>query len=262
MVTTHAECNLTTSYVEGQVLCNSKNCAIVKMRRSVLPYNSTNLSSLDMHDEVRSQNFFAAFVNSTGVGRDATPCALEYYFTHPGMPFSLTLDWPPIYPIGNHLFAQRFTQLLNTYYLDGIDPAAITGNFSITDQASYNTKSAKGTLQTEQDVLKCHRGWLAILALVSSVMLLMGLTRTILGSRKRGPDVLDSFSLAVRNSPYVDLPDSAKVSSMDDGIEFSRKVRNVKVRLGDVCAEKEVGRIAIGMTGNGTMRLKERRLYE
>ena len=96
-------------------------------------------------------------------------------------------------------------------------------------------------------------------------MLLMGLTRTILGFRRHGPDVLDIFSLAIRNNPYVDLPDSAKVSSMDDGIEFSRKVRNLKVRLGDVCAEKEVGRIAIGMTGkggSGTVRLKGRRLYE
>ena len=263
--TTHAQCNLLTSYIDGQVICDNKDCAVVSVRKSTLPHNSTNLSSLDL-DWVNTYYFFKGFVNSTGIGHDATSSPLEAYFKDPDLPFSSSLqDWSPIYPIGNRLFAQRFTQLLNTYYIGGINPGAITGDFSSANVTGYTTETTTGALQTNQIVLKCNKGWLTVLVAVSLVMLLMGLAGTILGLRRHGPDVLDSFSSAIRNNPYVELPNNSRVSSMDDGVDFSRKIRSLKVKLGDVCAEKEIGRVAIGSIGNrraGVMRLKKQRLYE
>ena len=202
--TTHAKCTLTTSYVEVQVACDGKNCAVQAIRRSVLPHNSSTISSLDS-PVIEDQFFFGAFINSTGVAHPDSPTPLEYYFLQPDLPYSLLeIESPPIYPIGKVAFAQRFAQLLNTYYIIGIGPNAITGNFSANANSSnvgfYQSQATTSTLQTRRTVLKCNRGWLTVLVFTSLVMLLLGLTGTVLGVMRRGPDVLDTFALAVRHN--------------------------------------------------------------
>ena len=265
-ITTRADCSLRTSYVECQVQCNGKNCSVVALRNSTLPAHSTSVTSLDLFEGTAYVDFFRAFINSTGLGHEATLSPLEMYLLDPESPFAILEDWPSIFPIGQQIFEQRFAQLMNSYYFAGIQPDAVTGNFSnpgIGD--NYQVQSASGTLQTKLTVLTYNRGWLATLVLASLVMLLFGIAGTVLNMRRHGPDVLDTFSLAIRYNSHVELPEGTRVSSMVDGMEYSRKVRDLKVRLGDVHSEKEIGMVAIsnkGTAGIGATKLKQGRLYE
>ena len=268
-ITTRANCSLKTSYVECQVQCNGNNCSVVALRNSTLPAHSTSVTSLDLFEGTAYINFFIAFINSTGVGHEATLSPLEMYLTDPESAFAVgedTDDWPSIFPIGRQVFEQRFAQLMNSYYFAGIQPNAITGNFSNPGLGdAYQVQSASGTLRTKFTVLTYNRGWLATLILASLVMLLLGIVGTVLNMRRRSPDVLDSFSLAIRYNVHVELPDGTQVSSMVDGVEFSRKVRNLKVRLGDVHSEREIGMVAISnkeIGGIGATKLRQERLYE
>ena len=95
-------------------------------------------------------------------------------------------------------------------------------------------------------------------------MLMFGLAGTVLGLLRHGPDVLDSFSLALRNNPYVRLPNDTQATSMDSEADFARAMKGLEIRLGDVQPESAIGRIAIGMAGDGgagAAMLKGGRLY-
>ena len=96
--TTRAACNLTTSYVEGQVFCESKDCAVIAIRRSNLPHNSTNISSVDYPDAISTLNFFQAFITSTGTIHAGTPNPLAYYFNNPDAPYNPNGTWPQFIP--------------------------------------------------------------------------------------------------------------------------------------------------------------------
>ena len=63
---------------------------------------------------------------------------------------------------------------------------------------------------------------------------------------------------------YVDLPDGIRVNSMVDGMDFSRRIGDLMVRLGDVHSDQNAGTVAIGTVPRGETGatvLKKRRMY-
>lgn len=95
--------------------------------------------------------------------------------------------------------------------------------------------------------------------MASIIMLVLGVGGTILKYLSVGPDVLGYVSMLV-DSPWV----SADVASHMDGLEKTRSLKDMKLRMEDVRDGEQVGRIAVtsvqGRANNGR-RLKPYRLY-
>jgi hypothetical protein len=281
-ILTIANCTVTMRYVEVQIKCDGHTCESTAVRPSTNPANHTDGAGLSSLDEAHFtplnglgqqstmyMSFLADFTNATNpaVGCDTTLCppsVIEAYLADPANTVLQTAT-TKLWKLGDEIISQRFTQLFNTYWIDSVAPAPVSGNFSLeysefgTTQ-QYNTDSTLGTITTTQRVIECNYKWLAILLICSLVLFFIGLATVVLTALRRGPDVLDRFSPLLRYSRFANIPHK---SSMEDAADQSRRLRNVTVRLGDIRPEEEVGYIAIGVL-DGThpvQKLSTRRTY-
>lgn len=78
-----------------------------------------------------------------------------------------------------------------------------------------------------------------------------------LGLVTRVPDILGYVSTLARDDPYFER----QVPSHLDGLEATRAVRNVRVIVGDVHQEADVGHVAFASMGIGPQRVSKKRLY-
>ncbi|KIW02632.1 uncharacterized protein PV09_06073 [Verruconis gallopava] len=278
---TVANCTMSMEYVELQVRCDGATCKSLRARPAPTPathiqsfyaeaakkINLTDYTPLNglAQPGVSVTSFWKNFVNSTNpsIACDTSTCTtsgIEGYLVDPNSPFSFTTT-PLIWQQGNELISQRFTQLINTYWINSVAPRSTTGNFSGPTEAStnaYNTDSFVGTIQTAQEVLKVNMVWLVILLVAAAAMFLCGIYSSLMGMRRRGPDILDSFTALLRDNPYVQ---DEHYSSMEDASAQARRLRNTVVQLGDVRHADEVGHVAVGWA-NSTGPLDPLKMYD
>jgi hypothetical protein len=211
---TEARCDLTTTYVEVQVWCPSeRNCTAISLRESRQPHVDSNLSVLDgwlgdpsenYYDDGNGTTFdaqvarrvFETFVNSTGTVEHGTEflTPVESFFGDPVKPFQYAFSYPkPIFEVGDRLFSQRFTQLLNTYWLASIDPYELTNGIDLLDGGSAGRSQGQGQTYLEKSLLKCNLAFMIPLLLISLAMCAAGVVTTYMDATRRGPDVLDDF---------------------------------------------------------------------
>lgn len=245
---TEAWCDATTTYVEAAVECLavSSNCSVVAIRKSITqhpPETQTFLDCIYLEinngcDSLIRSFFFHGLLSAVTPSHPGDPSTLESYFLSPDSPFSGG-SFAPIGGIGNELFATRFAQLLNTFWLAYVAPFAVTGDFSINSSTYANSTGIK---QTSHPVLKYHHGWAICLVLISSLLILASLTTAVLEANRRGPSVLDTFISSQMNNPYVQIE---RKEAMEDGVDVVTRSRNKKIKLGDVAPLDEVGRVAV-----------------
>ena len=285
LVLTNANCTTKMSYVMVQVECLGHTCRSLAVKPSTeLPSHNfsrcegSTCTPLDGAGQKDAQHlsFFANLVNSTNQrpNCDTTICIpsiMEGYLANPQNKFPLLITQAPI-AISDQLMSQRLGQILNTYWIDSIAPFAVSGNFTMPaispipymyNPATYNVDSSIATIETYVMVITCDTPWFAALILISTVLLLIGITAGVLNMRRRGPNILDSFSALIRDSVYC-LPDIPNGSSMENGLDQSRRLRDVIVRLGDVKPDDDVGRVAVGVVNNKSYvgRLRPNREYD
>lgn len=266
LAVTNATCLLYTNYVEASVFCHNTDCKVDRVRASKKAHNDTVLTVLDgMTNSINmppEMSFFETFVRAADSPWAAQTIAhpystpIEYYFTHPESPYnagttqaegSLT-TWrgADIYPIGDVVFSQRFSQLLNTFWISSIAPQAVTGSFSKDSNVTaggYAVQNATGEVTPDFLVLQCHRNWLAILIIASAIMLLAAIVAAVFGLLRRGPDILDRASLFLRDNPHANVPAG---STMEHGFDQARRLKDVRLCLGDVKAGHDRGHVAVG----------------
>lgn len=244
---TTANCSLSTTYVEASVFCNeTRSCDVRAIRSSKLSHSPGALSVLDGLVPGTSgplaATFFETFTNATTGTHIASSGPIEYYFIDPAHPFSAMDNWVPIAPIGSELFSRRFGQLLNTYYLSGVAPNGMIGDFTYPTNDEYGVATSSGISQTMQLVMRCHTPYLIVLVIASSIIFLAGMTTAYLDAFRRGPDVLDNFVNTLRDSPHVHCDFGP---SMEDGTDKIKRLRRTTVKMGDVRPGDPVGMVAI-----------------
>lgn len=294
-----AWCNLTTTYLEVQAYCsNDVNCTVAKVRPSKKSHPDPVLTVLDgtsyqvtgqeydteqdmwdSYGSMLAEKFFGQLINSTAIADSTglkgpqllTP--LESYFLDPANPyFYATNPTAGIYTIGDRLFSTRFTQLLNTFWLNSVVPYTLVTGLNVTqdvnDPTVFHTASNDGSVGTstgqyyiETMVLRCHKAYFSILVVVSILLFLAGLATAYLDATRQGPDVLDDFVNSLRHSPYVHVDQGP---SMEDGQEKARRLRQTVIQMGDVKPGDEYGYVAIGTPSEEqpVRRLDHRRYYE
>ncbi|OHW93129.1 hypothetical protein CSPAE12_08437 [Colletotrichum incanum] len=67
------------------------------------------------------------------------------------------------------------------------------------------------------------------------------------GCMRRGPDILDHIAFSLRDNPYAAVGESC---SMEDAAEQVRRIRSVRVCIGDVRSTEKMGYAALGTVGD------------
>ena len=272
---TTAECNLTMTYVEVAMECTKGQCSSTRIRQSQLPHKAANLVPLAGSantDDSDYTYYWPDFINSTYTQAlcDDSCCSsspIEAYLLDPDSPYSISESSPPIWPIGDKLFSQRFSQLLNTYWIASVAPVQLLGNFTIPSanesdllMSSYKVSNTTAQVERVLEVIRCSHAWLAVLLVASVIMLLVGVIGACLNMCRKGPEILDSFSALLRNDICVGVEHD---SSMESTPEQVRRLRHVRIRLGDIRPEDDVGFVSIAPLGpdRSVKKLSDRRLY-
>jgi hypothetical protein len=137
---TVANCTISMHYIELQVECNGGSCKSLAARPAPTPaphipsyfteaakkVNLTEYSPFNGLAQSGTQimSFWKDFVNSTNpyIACDTSNCptsGIEGFLVDPNSPFSFTTT-PLIWQQGDALVSQRFTQLINTYWVGNI----------------------------------------------------------------------------------------------------------------------------------------------
>ncbi|KAF4812278.1 hypothetical protein CGCSCA5_v009147 [Colletotrichum siamense] len=283
---TNATCVLTMMHAEVDVACQGSLCGARRIRRIEKPENMTVRTVLDgIAGEGTDKYvplgvfniFMETFIRITqtpweakGAGMNKPfPSPLETYFTNPNTPFSAPGigDWngTDIYEVGDAVFSQRLSQLLNTFWLSSVASLNISGNFNfqthmmLLEVENTIVQNVTGTKTPDQLVMRVNGLWISILFISSAVMLASGVAASVFGCLRRGPDVLDRAIFFLRDSPHVDL---AQQNSLEDGISQVKRTKSLRVCVGDIRPTEETGYVAFGTVGEAmplSWQEKERR---
>jgi hypothetical protein len=253
---TTGTCDLTTTYVETRYRCDGDSCVFNAMRASSTPRNAKEVTWLDRYPRLEGETFCSMFINSTrfasartlensSFGMNLSP--LGRYILDPATPFNFINGNPIVAEVGEEMFSQRFTQLLNTYRVATIAPYGVTGNFSVTPsmmqtQEGYKVRNATAQVETTETVHACNTLWFIVLALSSLAMIAAGLATTVLNLVRKGPEILDSFASMLRDSPYIQVDTGP---STEDGPDKARRLNHTVVVLADTRPMDAAGFIAL-----------------
>ena len=239
---TQATCSLSQTYIETEVFCHHTDCKATRIRNSTQPHNATYY--LPVHGKWADRsiarpcpqpvpNFLQGLVNASmfmamygsDVTTDPYSTPLESYMVNPDLPYSsvphLTNDgknWrgADIYPVGDRLFSQRFSQLWNTWWQCIIAPEAAMGvfdrkyhaafynwdtNMYDTDYWDYNIALTTGTMTPDVMQLHSHNKWLTILIFASVVMLAASVANVVVVLLQTRQGFLELVSVLVKDNP-------------------------------------------------------------
>lgn len=239
-----SRCSLTTTYVEAEISCPmGSTCHVSKVRRSPRNATSTAYTLLENPDSTfyNLPTFLTAFVKLL-TGHPATSGPMQNYLVQPDDP--ARGPGPEDQAPSNETFAIRLEQQFNGYWACMQGYTSITGGVNPDSGASLIAQS-DGTYTTKERIIQAHHGWVVTLIVASTVMVIASLISPLVRLfMQKGPDLmLNISSLATRDSPYIAFP--VKGTYMDAS-DRARLVKGVKVRFGDVQADADVGRLAVG----------------
>lgn len=255
---TFAQCHLSTTFIEVSISCSLKKCQPLAVRPSPNPdIGNKTVFDLTAHPQV-ILNLLTGLFPTSMLSGGINP--LVSYMLDPSSAVG-SANQTSVYALGREMFELRLAQILNTVLMLGIGMNSITS--SIDTFLSARSPVANSTIDAvvtiKHDIVRCNRAWLSILILASlSTCLVVG-TAMVLQFYTLAPDVLGSLSLAMLDHEEGD----GRGRSTWDGDRWTRKRRETVVRLADVRAQEEVGRIGLSVDGSGAggAKLKRGRVY-
>jgi len=256
-----ANCTVQTTFVESEVLCEKTDCAVKRVRESLLQnHPSRNLTGLDLERPLLSA-YFRNLLEAVQ-GRNSRPTLLSSHILNelgvtPSTPNDNRSDIALANPRG---FSTLLAQSLNTYWMAAIgqdnfitNPSG--ANFSATNRSlvsqafDINFQNASNVVTwTGSPIFTYSPAWLSVLFLAVLIPLCASVANLVLSVFiLKGPHLSMNFTSLVKDNPYVMSTLSVQTggSAMGD-YERSYLLRNLKVRYGDVAPRDPVGHIAIG----------------
>lgn len=267
-ITIQANCTVVTSYVEVAVHCNNRECGVKSIRNSTLNNPQRTWTNLDSIWRVWSDFGLGwSLAESTGVNYDSAFTPALTYIVNPQNPFDDSIQ-PDVFNAGKDRFQLCLTQLMNTFWLAGIDKTAVPAGSNNTDLAGsvnhdhaiLRSTAAPATVSTNFEILVCYRPWFAILMISCLILLAASFATIVLDTWRIGPDVDMSISSMTRDNPFVGSTGIVP-GSWEDAVHRGLKLKRVRVKLGDVLPDAEVGHVAIGLERQ-TRELSNSRLYD
>lgn len=252
-----AACSIGTTYAELHVDCERGLCAATQIRRSRLPGNPRPFWTY--LDQKGTENFALDLFRFLG-----TEIFIDSYIVDPERLTQRRYE-TPFYKLDPDVFAIRYAQILNSFW-------ASVSSFIGIDKGFYNDNSLgkAATASTTQgleiftaEVIRCHRTWMFILVVASLTMILATLLHAALLFVIQAPKQLEiNVSSLVRDNRYVLLPTTG---SATEASQRARRMKNCRVRYGDVWPAETVGHLAIGSVdekGDIVENVRHDRYYE
>ncbi|KAL9097207.1 MAG: hypothetical protein Q9165_000634 [Trypethelium subeluteriae] len=247
-------CSVSQTYVESYVNCTRGACAVTKMRPSV-EYGALNPNLTVLEQTTQLYNMFRQMSFSLDQGHpgDVQPTTLYIQgLPAPYVSYGQTLP-NTILDIPYDTFNVRLGSLMNTYWQLGISPQSFTGDLGppekylsdnstdILVQGLFNGVPASATVFTYYEIYVCNYVWLAVLIACSVVLLLTGIVGSVLKALCRSPEMMGYVASMTYDNPFMKLPPGGSALG---AMERARLLRRVRVRVGDVEKNNDVGHVA------------------
>jgi hypothetical protein len=113
------------------------------------------------------------------------------------------------------------------------------------------------TTSYKKEIFVCSFVWLSLLLVSSITILLTGSIALLLKRKTLGPEIFGFVSSMTYENPYVKIPTGGSIL---DAMERARLLKDISVRVGDVCGEEQIGHIALA-AGVPVRKLERGRLY-
>ncbi|TKA35707.1 hypothetical protein B0A49_13487 [Cryomyces minteri] len=107
--------------------------------------------------------------------------------------------------------------------------------------APFVAVTSNGTATRAHQIYVCNFVWLAWLLISTIALLIIGIVGIVLKERTLAPDMLGYVASMTYENPHVNLPHGEGAL---DARERTRALRDLRVRIGDVSGEEEVGHVA------------------
>ncbi|KAH8600164.1 hypothetical protein B0O99DRAFT_350433 [Bisporella sp. PMI_857] len=274
------QCTLSMKYYDVNVTCSQEGtrptrglCAATAMRQSpnqnfTAVQKYMNLTSLC--EDVPTMNMtwkylineFPIALGNFGLGDPTLPSTapwIELLLQNPNIndpdfqaPSGVLADMPP-----NGIFTQRFTLILNTWYIsntighrvllgntDQEDAYLVCPGASVSNQTIFSFVFSCAN-QTTKFKIPAHYTisfiWMVLFFIGDAVMVVASLVPLVFRRWRRGPDLLGSVASLTRDSPYFDAVERGP--STESGIDKALRMRQVRVKLGYVpsCEVDQLG---------------------
>jgi hypothetical protein len=108
-----------------------------------------------------------------------------------------------------------------------------------------------------EEIFVCKFAWLALLLVASGVTLATGGVALLLKRRTLGPELFGFVTSMTYENPWMKVPPGG---TMLDAMERARLLKDVEVRVADVCGNDDIGHIAFA-AGVPVRKLERGRLY-
>ncbi|MDI1485515.1 MAG: hypothetical protein OHK93_000653 [Ramalina farinacea] len=245
-----ANCTMSRSSVESNVICNGMSCSVVRVRKS--RYDSRPLAYTSLATQSQADLFASKWMKSAGSLTGGQSSPTEFFIQDPTLKHLMApghlqgnADLAGIQP---QEFSQVFSLLFNTYWQCWLMPYWQTGNLP-SNITQFNEESFQGNFAVPMvvnstganftfsaEVYVCDKYWASTLIVVSSILVCCTLGGALLDYRTSSPKIFGYVSSLTRDNPYFDQPTGG---STLDGLKRSRILRDVKVRIQDVAGDEE-----------------------
>ncbi|KLJ12917.1 hypothetical protein EMPG_12108 [Blastomyces silverae] len=267
-----AYCNTRRVYVESAVYCvgdptsiNKPQCSVTAMRNSRRLHQPSDITPF-LFPTVFNR-FTSVLATSQARGEPSRYSLTEKYLNNTDTPLLVQEVYMKLYNLDKAVFSQRLSQVINTYHMASLFPSAMVGGLDAElplytlylhsgDSFKHNRTATVATL--ERHLYTTNAAWLAVFLITSAVMLCAAIASSVLAFFTHIPDVLGYASSLTRDSAH--FPHAAEGSVLD-GLMRSRKLKDKKVRLGDVQSDEKIGLLAFSETDLAT-RAEKKKLYQ
>ena len=261
-------CTLSTNDVISSVQCIGKECRVNKMRLSDIP--SDQRPGNDYVSILNTWNMFPKVHTTMQTGSIVGSSVTEHWIMDPTADVSQEYEMVNISALSLEIVSSRLQKVYNTFWQSTFMGPLFFGNLTTGHGALDNISTPYGNISfasadAELEFFdgmqySCRWGFALTLCAIASLLSILAFASLGLRTRILAPDVFGYASTILRDNKYA-MNDSKAPSHMD-GIEATRKMRDVYVMLGDVAKDQVVGHIAFATAESQPQRLRKRRQYD
>ena len=269
---TVASCKVSYEAYETKINCKDKSCAPTSMRK-LDRYTSVNYTARNSDVMFRGavlNNIIITLpaIDTLGVGTAAFRGSsnAEKWMADPTNFVGYVGVYPQLYELTPELLSERLTILWNTFFQSTYAMNTLGGNLAqtfdnITQSAHLQlfngTESAISTPMP--NVWHTHWSWFTALLVSSIILQIASFMALFFKYYTCVPDIIGYASSMTLLNPYV--PTSTGGTTLH-GLERSRMLKDMKIMIGDVCANEPVGAVAFAKADEGRVaRLTRKRSY-
>jgi hypothetical protein len=256
-----ARCSTWPLVVESHVRCHDRSCSVGAIRR----VNRTSVDVWGGPSPLSAFQNISKWMPGADLGFTqgivSTSELIEHWMVNTDLG---TLGNPetPFVDISRQLtltnFTRRLQTAINTFWDTTIGSGVRLNNLQPGKDTTSWTSVNIQPIQYQGEVYSCSVG-LALLTIVISLVLFVAANISmLLGLLTRTPDILGFASVSTRDNPYF----KQHVTSYLSGLEIARALRDVRVRIGDVKSEDNIGHIALATMDARPKKLSWTRLYD